>query len=499
MNDVMRSLAARVSEPGSARSASALLLALFASSVCSSQSTPTVLSPGTVVIGQCAGHTNEPACVLPNLFGPQGITLYPSPSFPHYAHFIGSAQTVMNQTLSSAIGTQLATLPFISPASGFTYQFDTNLGVFARSTNSFGPIYSERAETIGRGRVSFGVSYQRFRFGRLDGLNLHDIPAVFTHVPLVTAPGATPLPFQYDVIKTSNNIDLNLDQAVVFASVGITDRLEVSVAMPLSSVRMGASSSADIVRVSGQSFTSGGTVFPNPHSFTSDPNSLHNAYSSTGTASGLGDVTLRIKDNVIQREGYRIALGLDIRAPTGAARKYLGTGAVGLKPFVVVSAGKRLSPHANFGFQWNGQSVLAGDVTGTTADENSAGQATIQNGPAVSHNLPREVLYSFGADYGATKSLTLAADYLGQTVFDAPGIAADTFITQNIAGGTGPIPIPTIKATVGYLYLNTASLGFKYELLNNLLLTGNLLVKLDNNGLRQNVTPLVALSYAFGH
>ena len=481
-----------------ARFARFLLLTLVTCSAGKSQSTSTVLSPGGVVIGQCAGHTSEPGCVLPNLFGPQGITLFPNPAFPHYAHFIGSAQTIMNQTLSSAIGTQLAVLPFISPASGFTYQFDTNLGVFTRSDASFGPIYSERAETIGKGKVSFGVSYQRFRFGKLDGLNLHDIPAVFTHVPLITAPGATPLPFEYDVIKTTNNIDLNLDQAVVFASVGITDRLEVSVAVPLASVRMGAGSSADIVRVSGSTFTVGTTVLPNPHSFTSDPNSLHNAYSSTGMASGLGDVTLRIKDNIIQGEGYRIALGLDIRTPTGDARKYLGTGAVGLKPFVVVSAGKRLSPHANFGFQWNGQSILAGDVTGTTAGENSAGQAIIQNGPAVSHNLPREVLYSFGADYGATRKLTLAADYLGQTVFDAPGIAADTFITQNIAGGTGPIPIPTIKATVGYLYLNTASLGFKYELLNNLLLTANLLVKLDNNGLRQNVTPLVALSYAFG-
>jgi len=481
-----------------ARFARFLLLTLVTCSVGKSQSTlATVLSPGTVVIGQCAGHTNEPGCVLPNLFGPQGITLFPNPAFPHYAHFIGSAQTIMNQTLSSAIGTQLAVLPFISPASGFTYQFDTNLGVFTRSDASFGPIYSERAETIGKGKVSFGVSYQRFRFGKLDGLNLHDIPAVFTHVP-DTGPGGVAEPYEADVIRTTNNIDLNMDQAVAFATVGITDRIDISVDVPLTSVRMGAGSSADIIRVSGPSFMVGTTVIPNPHSFTANPNSLHNAYSSTGIASGLGDVTIRIKDNVIQGEGYRIALGLDIRTPTGDARKYLGTGAVGLKPFVAVSAGKRLSPHANFGFQWNGQSILAGDVTGTIVGENSSGQATIQNGPAISHNLPREVLYSFGADYGATRKLTLAADYLGQTVFDAPGIAADTFITQNIAGGTGPIPIPMIKATVGYLYLNTASLGFKYELLNNLLLTANLLVKLDNNGLRQNVTPLVALSYAFG-
>jgi hypothetical protein len=421
-----------------------------------------------VVIGQCAGHTNEPACVLPNLFGPAGITLFPSPQFPHYAHFIGSAQTIMNQTLSSAIGTQLAVLPFISPASGFTYEFDTSLGVFTRSTASFGPIYSERAETIGRGKVSFGTSYQRFRFGTLDGLNLHSLPAVFTHVE-VTPPGQTPNTFESDVIKTVNNVDLNIDQAVVFATVGVTNHIDVSIAVPLVSVRMGAGSSADIVRVSGPTFVANGQTLANPHTFTADFNSTHNAYSSTGTASGLGDVTIRVKDDVFQGEGYRIAVGLDVRTATGDARKYLGTGAVGLKPFVVISGGKRLSPHANFGFQWNGQSILAGDVTGAIAGENSAGQATVQNGPAISHNLPRNILYSFGADYGVTRKLTFAADYLGQTVFDAPGVAADTFVTANIPGGTGPIPIPTMKATVGDLYLNTGSLGFKYELLNNLL------------------------------
>jgi hypothetical protein len=482
----------------SLRFASVVLLALAACSRGYSQSAPIVLAPGTVVTGQCAGHTTEPGCVLPNLFGPGGITVFANPTFPHYAHFIGSAQQIMNQTLSSAIGTQLAVLPFVSPASGFTYKFDPDLGVFERSTTGFGPVYSERADTIGKGRVSFGVSYQRFRFGSLDGLNLHAIPAAFTHVP-DTGPGGAAEPYEADVIQTTNNIDLNLDQAVLFGTVGITDRIDLSVAIPFVSVRMGATSDAEIIRVSGPTFTVNGMTFPNPHSFTPDGNGLYNSYASSGTASGIGDVTYRIKGNVVRKEGYGIALALDVRTPTGDARKFLGTGAWGLKPFIVVSSGKRFAPHANFGFQWNSQSILAGDVTGTVASENAAGQAIITNGPAISHNLPREILYSMGADYGATKRLSLSADYLGQTIFDAPGIAATNFITANIPGGTGPIPIPTIKATVGYVYLNTGSIGFKYELLDNLLLTTNILIRLDNNGLRQNVTPLVALSYAFGH
>src|ERR1700748_2430648 len=110
----------------------------------------TTLVSGTVVTGQCNGHASDPGCVIPDLFGPQGITLANAPQFSHFAHFIGSSQQILNQSLSSSIATQLTLLPIISPASGFTYGYDRASGAFVRSTTSFGPIYSERAETIGR-------------------------------------------------------------------------------------------------------------------------------------------------------------------------------------------------------------------------------------------------------------------------------------------------------------------------------------------------------------
>ena len=45
--------------------------------------------------------------------------------------------------------------PASSPASGFTYEFDSATGTFVRSTRSFGPILSDRAQTIGQGRIAF--------------------------------------------------------------------------------------------------------------------------------------------------------------------------------------------------------------------------------------------------------------------------------------------------------------------------------------------------------
>jgi hypothetical protein len=472
---------------------------LLTASICFGQGSVQPLVPGTVVLGQCAGHTSEPGCVLPNLFGAGGLTVYNNPVFPHYAHFIGVAQTTINQTLSTSIATQLAILPIISPSSGFTYKYDSASGAFVRSTTSFGPIYTERAETIGRGKVYFGVSYQRFRFSNLDGQNLHAMPAVFTHVP-DTGPGGTKEPYESDVISTVNNVDLKMDQTMIFGTVGITDRIDVSVAVPIVSVRFAATSDATIIRVSGPTFipAPGAPPVPNPHQFDAQGD-LTNLYTSNGSATGLGDVTFRVKGNILQTAGLSVALAADVRAPSGNAREFLGTGAVGLKPFIAVSAPGRISPHVNLGYQWNGSSILAGNITGSTVSEDASGNEVIQNGPATKGRLPSQFFYSGGVDVGVTKGLSLAFDYLGQAVFNAPRVFLASTTTANIPGGTGALTLPTISGGKDTLGLNSGAAGFKYNLFGQLLLTADILFRLDNKGLRQNVTPLIALSYAFGH
>lgn len=455
----------------------------------------TPLTQGTVVTGQCSGHAHEPGCVLPNLFGSGGLTLFNNPVFPHYAHFVGSAQTTLNQTLGSAIATQLAILPIISPSSGFTYKYDSSTGSFERTTSSFGPIYTERAETIGRGKFSMGVSYQRFRFQSLDGIDLKKIPAVFTHVPN-TGPGAQAEPYEADVISSQNSIDLNMDQTMIYGTVGITDRIDVSVAIPIVSIRMGATSGATIIRVSGNSIqTPNGAI--NPHEFDASGR-LTNNYSNSGSAAGLGDVTFRVKGNLYQNDQIGIAAALDVRAPTGDARQLLGAGATGIKPFIAVSGRKAFSPHINLGYQWNGSSILAGDITGTTVGEAAAGAPVITNGASTKGKLPSQFFYSVGADMGVTRQLTFAVDYLGQTLLNAPRVFNSTFTTQNIPGGTGALALPTITGGKDDVGLNSGAVGVKYNAFGKLLITADILFRLDNRGLRQNVTPLIALSWASG-
>src|SRR6185369_10447392 len=134
------------------------------------------------------------------------------------------------------------------------------------------------------------------------------------------------------------------------------------------------------------------------HRFTADPNSLTNSYVSNGSASGIGDVIFRVKGNAWHGNRVGMSLGVDVRTPTGNARELLGSGAVGIKPFVAVSAaGKHFAPHINVGYQWNGKSILAGDLTGTEISEDSSGVAVIQNGPTVKRRLPSQIFYTLGA------------------------------------------------------------------------------------------------------
>ena len=103
------------------------------------------------------------ATLFEDVFGPTGLVVNSQAVLPdgttHSAHFNSAFQSNFTQ-FNVALVSQLTALPLPSPASGFTYAFDPGTGTFRRTTRSFGPILSDRAETIGRGRLSVGFNYQ---------------------------------------------------------------------------------------------------------------------------------------------------------------------------------------------------------------------------------------------------------------------------------------------------------------------------------------------------
>src|SRR5690242_1982532 len=116
------------------------------------------------------------ATLFTSLFGPQGLKVVSEASLPgdilHTAHFNSDFQSNFDKFTTAIVG-QLVTVPLPTPASGFTYELDPSTGVFRRSTESFGPILAERAETVGAGRVAIGFGYQRFHFKTVEGLDLN--------------------------------------------------------------------------------------------------------------------------------------------------------------------------------------------------------------------------------------------------------------------------------------------------------------------------------------
>src|SRR5437762_6632386 len=116
------------------------------------------------------------AFLIPHLFGQTGLVVDSEARLPngqtHSAHFNSAFQAEFTQ-FNVALASQLTGLPIPSPASGFTYTLDPSLGLFNRSTKSFGPLLSERADTIGKGKVSIGVHYQRFTFDKIEGVDVN--------------------------------------------------------------------------------------------------------------------------------------------------------------------------------------------------------------------------------------------------------------------------------------------------------------------------------------
>ena len=124
----------------------------------------------------------------------------------------------------------------------------------------------------------------------------------------------------------------------------------------------------------------------------------------------------------------------------------------------------------------------------------------IENGPAVKQNLPSQFFYTVGVDIGVpSRRLTFAFDYLGQIVRGASRVFQTNVVTEQIPGGTGALTLPTITGGKDNVGLNSGTAGLKYNLFGKLLFTRNILFRLDDRGLRKDITPLVALSYTFSH
>ncbi len=408
----------------------------------------------------------------------EGITLAPPPAgFPsHETHFIGadSPQFQAIVQLNQSIANQLSTFPLASSAGGFTYSFDPALGVFTRATDSFGPIYAERIDTIGKGRFNVGLNFSHYTFDHINNISLRGggLSAVFTHID--TNGDASNLQpwFEGDVITTQIFLKVQTDITAFEMTYGLSDRFDVGLAVPIVKVELDAVTDATIDRLATA------TNAPTIHRFLNGGDT--ETFTQKGDASGVGDVVLRAKYRLTSSANAGLALAADVRLPTGDDGNLLGTGTTQVKVYAIGSGHFGLfSPHINAGYSFS-------------------------NHRSGKPRIPDEIDYALGFDLAVSPRFTFIADGVGRTYRDAQIVEVQnaTFVANtNPSPATPPVLVsavlPRLITRQGNLNTLLGSVGFKVNPFGNLLLTVNGLFPLNKNGLRDDFTPLVGLDYSF--
>ena len=389
-----------------------------------------------------------------------------SPFISHAAHFVpGESQELTPFLFNQAIASQLATFPLGSSSGGFTYTFDSSLGTYARSTNSFGPSFAERALTIGRRRWNMAASYQHASYSTFEGKDLddRDIKFYLTHEPL----GNNDF-FEGDLIETALSLDLKTDTFAFFVNYGITDSLDVGIAVPILHVSMDASVDATVLRLATQNITA-------IHQFDSSGAST-STFTENGSATGIGDLTIRAKYHFLKAGGGGLALGLDLRTPTGDDENLLGTGATQAKFLLIGSTEARMfGPHFNIGYTFSSDS--GNDF----------------------FNVTDEFNYVFGTEFVVHPSVTIAADVVGRQFRDSGRLVetAKTFNFRSVAGVPGSATFNEFAQQSGSLNNVIGAIGAKFNPAPNLLISANILFPFTDAGIRSNIVPVIGFEYSF--
>jgi hypothetical protein len=440
--------------------------------------------PTQEVQGSAATRSSDLLCIVPQVYGPGGLvgTDNGGPLTPtkfHEVHFQASSINSFGP-VNAEIGVQLSQVPLASPVSGFIFAN----GVMQEAT-SFGPVLVDRAETLGKRRIFVGASYEYFDFDKVDAVNLKSFGAVFTHelepticatIPTTPCINGEPV-YTRDIVATQNRIDIKVDQITLVGTYGLSDKLDVSLALPILDVRVAMNSNATIFNFEPP---------PVNHTFAPITNNPRETYinqfnailTNSGSTVGIGDLRLRGKYVAWRdaKEKSAVAVGLDLRLPTGDAYNFLGSGTWGLRPFVIYSYSARVSPHASAGFEGNGNSVLAGTVTSQ---------------PVTKAALPEVFTYSAGADASIRRWVGVSADYIGTSLLNAARLETSTYTDYK---GNNHANISTFVSTVNQANI---SLGGKVRPVARLLITGNVLFRLNDEGLHFKPSPLIGVSYVF--
>jgi hypothetical protein len=388
----------------------------------------------------------------------------------HGNHFVPAA-VASNGTvisfLTNSIGSNVSNIPVSATSGGTTFSFEG--GVPVRTSASAGPIFGERAQTLGRGRVLVALSRTGVNFKALRGEDLQNLHFTFTHANSdfegcdSIAGGdcsllGVPL-LENETIDLNLNLDVNLAVTAFLVTYGVTDRVDVGAVVPLVNTQLQGTSQAQI-----------NPFGPPPavHFFGGTPEDpvLTASRFVEGSATGLGDVLGRIKVNLRRGDPLAVAVLGDVRFPTGSEEDLLGSGAWAARGLAIFSAHfGNFSPHLNAGYLYRGGEFETDAVLGT-----------------------------IGFDHLLAPWATLAVDLLSQLqVGESPLQVPEPVVIQSPYVRTiTPSTIPDRRDD-----LVDGSIGLKLTAAPGLTIVGNTAWPLNSGGLRPDLIWTVGLEYNF--
>jgi hypothetical protein len=388
----------------------------------------------------------------------------------HGDHFIPSSSAENASLISvigDALGSSIGNIPIGSTSGSETFQFVG--GVPVRTSTSAGPIFAERAQTLGVGRALVGISRTGFRFATLRGVDLHNIDLTFTHEN-VNFPGCDAqfggdcskfgIPvLENDAMDFRLSMDFDVSVTSMYVTYGVTDKFDLGLVLPVVQSSFRGESNAQILPF-------GGTTIA--HYFAGTPTNpvLTASRQSLGSAAGLGDVAVRGKLNLRETPDASVAVLIDARFPTGSQEDLLGSGKFAGRALVILNS--RLgdfSPHINVGYLHH---------AGT--QQNDA------------------VLGTVGFDHRMSESFTLAADLVTELQVGDSKMKLPSLVTYDapVRRTLQPTNIPTMRDDVV-----NGSFGFKAVATRKTIIVLNALFPLNRGGLRPNLVYTAGVERTF--
>ncbi len=378
----------------------------------------------------------------------------------HYNPAVRSGSANLIGFLTNMISISASSFPISSASSGAVWGKSPE-GLPIRTQTSAGPVFGERASTLGKGRLLIGANVSSFNFSSIRGLPLDDLVFNFTHSDQPPAGLGDPV-FENDYIEVRTRLDLSLTAATAFVTYGLGNKVDVSVAVPVIHSSMTGTSVAQII-----SYTN-----PTPHYFGTAQNPLLRVQTAaSGTATGIGDIAARVKIGLPDWGRVNLAFLADARFATGNEDDFLGSGHSSYRALAIASARYgAFSPHANVGY-----AVRGGEF------QNDA------------------VLATLGFDHLLSPSVTLGVDAITEWAVGAEKLPLPAPVILSppvgISQGVRTVDLTNIPDRRDHVILG--SLGAKFSTRSGITLVTNLLVPVRYGGLQPNIAWTAGAEWSF--